>query len=110
MKIIRPGLRRKIFPVMIMTVILLLSLLNCTNSEATRRSLSLNDFMEESFIQTRTVEINGRIFDVLINRSDKSITVRGIVEDWEEKDRVEQYFRLRAPSDFQINYEITLVY
>jgi hypothetical protein len=65
--------------------------------------------MEKSFIRNRTVEINGRIFDVLINQAEKFITVRGIVEDWEEKDWVEQYFRLRAPSDYHLNYEITLI-
>jgi hypothetical protein len=66
--------------------------------------------MEESITRRWTVEINGRIFGVLINQTDKSITVQGIVEDWEEKDRVEQYFKLRAPSDYRIDYEITLVY
>ena len=65
--------------------------------------------MEESFTRRWTVEINGRIFDVLINQTDKSIIVRGSVQDREEQDQVEQYFRLRAPSDYRIDYDIILV-
>ena len=93
-----------------MAVFLLISFLNCGDAQASRRSFNLNDYMEESFTRRWTVEINGRIFDVLINQTDKSIKVRGIVQDREEKERVEQYFRLRAPSDYSINYDIKLVY
>ena len=78
--------------------------------EATQRSSSLNELMKRSLIMERNVEINGKVFGVFVNHNEKSVTVRGEVEGWEERDRVEQYFRLRTPSDYHVNYDFTFGY
>jgi hypothetical protein len=107
---IKMGLKRKTFIGVMIGVFILFFLLKIGISEATRRSMSLNELMEKSFVRTRKVAINGKLFDIFINNAEESITVRGEVEDWEEKDRVEQYFRLRAPSGYHVNYDIKIVY
>ena len=61
-------------------------------------------------ISKREVEVNGRIFDVFIDQERKTITVQGDVNDWEEKKKVEEYFRLRSPSDYQVNYDFHFLF
>ncbi|MGA1796155.1 MAG: hypothetical protein ACMUIL_09870 [bacterium] len=78
--------------------------------EATQRSSNLNELMKGSLTIARRVEIDGKVFGVFINHAEKTVTVRGAVEGWEEKDRVEQYFRLRTPSDYHVNYDLTFGY
>jgi len=84
--------------------------LNLRVAEANQSSSSLNDLMKKSLTIARKVEIDGKVFGVSINHVERSITVRGAVEGWKEKEQVEQYFRLRTPSDYHVNYDITFGY
>ena len=48
--------------------------------EASFRPVNLNKLMEKSLLGFRKVEVNGIVFDVLINQKEKSITVQGEVQ------------------------------
>ena len=109
-KILNHGLRKNYLSIVILIFVILFFLLSFVTTEASLRSSNLNEVMEKSLLRFRKIEVNGNIFNVYINQSEKSITVRGEVKDWEEKDRVEKYFKLRAPSDFHVNYDIYIVY
>ena len=79
-------------------------------TEASRRTLNLNHTMQSSMMTHRTVQIAGRIFDLFINHDARMIIVKGEVETWEEKDRIEEHFKMRAPSNYLVKYEINIVY
>jgi hypothetical protein len=88
----------------------ILFLLNFECLEASRKFTSLDKLMEESLIRTQKVRVNGKIFDVFINQSEKSITIQGDVENPEEKNQIEQYFKQQSPGDYEVNYDIAVVY
>ena len=75
-------------------------------AEASRRVVT----MKEMMVRQRKVEINGKLFDIEVNHTRKSITVRGYVEDWDEMDRVEKYFELKSPSDYRVTCELDFAY
>ena len=85
-------------------------LLSLDSAVASRKSSNLDQFMEKSMKSRREVEIDGNVFDVFIDLAEKIITIQGNVGDWEEKEKVERYFRLRSPSDYQLNYDIFIVF
>jgi hypothetical protein len=102
--------KRKFFPAAIIITVMLFFLLGSETVKAYQRSSNFHESMKNSLVDSRKVEIDGKIFDVYINREEKSITVQGDVEDWEEKDKVEKHFRLRSPSDYQLNFNIAIIY
>lgn len=106
----RHGSQGKIFLAVIVIVLTVSFFPNSRIVEATQRSSNLNDLMKRSLTIARRVEIDGKVFGVFINHAEKSVTVRGAVEGCEEKDRVEQYFRLRTPTDYHVNYDFTFGY
>lgn len=108
MKMIKKRWKRKIF-FAVMIAVVSFFILNLEGAIASQRFQNFQELMEKSLIRTRKVEINGKIFDVFIDQSEKSIIIRGIVEDFEEKDTVEKYFRLRNPADYQLYYDIAMV-
>ena len=87
-----------------------LSIFGTGYAEATRRAIDLDDSMETRMVTSRKVEISGKLFDVCINQAEKTITVRGLVEDWDELDRVEDYFKHRGPSDYQVTCDLDFGY
>jgi hypothetical protein len=91
-------------------IVVVIFLVNIGTTEASRRHLNLDKTMERSMITYRTVEIAGKIFRLYINQDQKSILVKGKVEGWEEKDKVEEHFRMRSPSNFQITYEVDFIH
>lgn len=97
-----------IFLIFLMAV-LLFFLSSFSTIEASLRPVNLNELIEKSLLRFRKVDVNGIVFDVFINQKEKSITVQGKVEGWEEMDMAKEYFRLRAPSDFQLSYDITII-
>lgn len=108
-KIVKYVLKSRIF-LAFMIAITFFFLLGIDWAMASGRSLNFRQFMERSMISRREVEVNGRIFDVFIDQESKTITVQGNVNDWEEKKKVEEYFRLRSPSDYQVNYEFYFLF
>ncbi|MGA1842618.1 MAG: hypothetical protein ACMUIU_18540 [bacterium] len=104
------GSRKNYLSVIILIAVILFFLSGFVTTEASLRPLNLNELMEKSLLRFRKVEVNGIVFDVYTNQKEKSITVLGGVESWEEKEIAEKYFRLRAPSDFYLNYEISVLY
>jgi hypothetical protein len=101
--------KSRIFLTLIIVVIFLL-IVSIHIAEASRRTLNLNSVLEKSLVTHRTVELNGKIFDLYINQDNRSIIVKGEVADWDEKDKVEEHFKLRSPSNYQINYEIEMIF
>ncbi|MGA1864850.1 MAG: hypothetical protein ACMUHX_07275 [bacterium] len=104
------GSRKNYISVIILIAVMLFLFSSYVTTEASLRPLNLNELMEKSLLSFRKVDVNGIVFDVYINQKEKSITVRGEVESWKEKEMAEKYFRLRAPSDFYLNYEISVLY
>ena len=86
-----------------------MGILGVGNAEATRRPSNIEVAMESGMIRSRKVEVSGKLFDVCINQTSKTITVKGYVEDWDEMDRVENYFRNTGPSDYQVICQLDFV-
>ena len=83
-----------------------MSVLGVGNAQAYKRSLNMNFSMEANMISTRKVEVFGKLFDVCINHSSKTVTVKGYVDDWDEMDRVENYFKTKSPSNYKLICEL----
>jgi len=83
-----------------------MGVLGIGNAQACKRSLNMNFSMESSMISTRKVEVSGKLFDVCINHSSKTITVKGYVDDWDEMERVKNYFKTKSPSNYQLICEL----
>lgn len=52
------------------------------------------------------MEVNGRVFQILVDQDSEVIIVRGEVEDYKLKEKIENYVKARAPTNFRIIYEI----
>jgi len=87
-----------------------LSVFGAGYAEASRRMIDLDNAMETRMLSSRKVEISGKLFDVCINQAERTITVKGLVEDWDELDSVEDYFRNRGPSDYQLTCDLDFGY
>ena len=92
----------------VMLLFILFNLLAVANAEATRRVVNMNRIMESEMTRTRKVEVRGKLFDVCINQVEKTITIKGYVDDFDEMDEVEDYFKHRGPSDYQVRCELDL--
>ncbi|MGA1869663.1 MAG: hypothetical protein ACMUJM_14085 [bacterium] len=57
-------------------------------------------------ITHRMVEFNNRKFDVYINHNVKFISVHGTVDSWRDLKKVEDHFKVMAPSDYRIYWDI----
>ena len=57
-------------------------------------------------LMTWNLEVGNKTFLICVNRENGTITIRGVVEDPEQKDRAEHILKLRAPGNFQIINEI----
>lgn len=97
---VRKGLKRGACFVVIVVVIM--NVVAITNAEDSRRSLDMNQAMETGMISNREVEIGGKFFDICVNQARKTITIKGYVDDWDEMDQVENYFRNRGPANYQV--------
>ena len=101
------GLKNRMgWAVLVVTTVCVLGTMG--TAQASRRAMGLNDMMEKAM--TRQVQINGKQYSVYIDHTSKSMVVMGYVEDWDEMDRVEKYFRLRGPADYQVNCELDFGY
>ena len=100
---------RKVVCLAVVTLISM-SILGVGNAEATRRAMDLDYVLETTIVSKRKVEVGGRLFDVCINQTEKTITVKGYVNDWEEMDRVEGYFKHTGPSDYQVICQLDFGY
>ncbi|MGA1796521.1 MAG: hypothetical protein ACMUIL_11750 [bacterium] len=73
------------------------------HAEVSTEATAMDEKMEEVMRNCRVVEIGGKFFNVYINQHDKIITIKGIIETWDEMDKVERYFKHRGPSDYIVN-------
>jgi len=84
------------------------------NAEAFRRVLKSQDIKKEMLVEYRKVAFNGRLFDVYINNSDATITVRGLIEVhdevWKEVNEVKEYFQIIKADNYDFIYEFKFVY
>ena len=110
MNILRQLLRQNCFYVAILTVLILFFLLNIVISEALIKTINYNELIKKSLLRFKKVQIDDNVFDVYINQEEKSIIVHGEVEEWEEKLKVEKYFNLKTPSNFNVTYDISVIY
>lgn len=104
----KKGLKRVVCFVVI--AVATMSVFKAGYAEASRRMIDLDNAMETRMLSSRKVEISGKLFDVCINQAERTITVRGLVEDWDELDRVEDYFKNRGPSDYQVTCNLDFGY
>ena len=96
---------KKKFFCLVLLIVLLSVLGNVSTGETSRRLIKAAEFKP---ITSRRVEFNDKFFNIYINHSEKFITVHGIVDDWKEMNKVEDYFKIRAPFDYHIAYNIKL--
>jgi len=101
------GLKKGFCCVVILAVIL--SVFGIGKAEASRRVLNSNA-MKAGMIRTRRVELGGKFFDVSVNKTEKTITIKGLVEDWDEMDKVENYFNYTGPSDYKVISQLDFGY
>ena len=54
------------------------------------------------------LEIGNKTFQIRVDRENETVTIRGEVENWEQKRRAEYILKSRVPADFQIINEIQI--
>ena len=52
------------------------------------------------------MEVDSRDFQIFVDRDNEVIIVRGEADDYKLKEKVENYVKARAPSNFRIIYDI----
>lgn len=92
---------------MVVVIVIALFVLGIIRAaEASRRTLNLNQVIGEAMVTQRNVEINGRVYNVLTDKANKTITIKGYISDWDEEDQVKRYFDLRGPSNYKVSYQL----
>ena len=99
---------KKIF-ICIITIMTILTAFKIIECNAIRRSLNLNEVMKPNEVLSWRIEINEKYFNVLVDRADKTVTVKGYVDDFYEMYLVKRHFDLRSPSNYKIIYKIDIV-
>ena len=61
-------------------------------------------------IELRKINLYGKVFELHINHTDELITIYGEAEDWDQEDKVKNYFNLRTPKNYTLVYKIDLEY
>lgn len=102
------GLKNALCCVIILTAALIV--IGIGHVEASRRTLNMNNVMETRMIWSRKVEIGGKIYDICVNQAEKAITIKGLVDEWNEMDNVENYFKHRGPYDYQVICRLDIQY
>jgi len=102
------GLEKILAPVFLPTFIF--SILVFGMAEASRRVIDLDNSLKNNILTTRQAEISGKLFDICINHAEKSITVKGFVEDWDEYDKIKDHFKYRGPADYQVTCDLYFMY
>ena len=87
-------------------IVTFLSVIKVIKCDAIKRSQSFDDVINPKNLLIWQTEINGKYFDVIIDRENKTVTVKGFVSDYYEMDLVKRHFDLRSPSDFKIIHRI----
>ena len=54
------------------------------------------------------IEVDNKVFKVYVNTYEEKIIIRGQADDWKQKEKVEKFVNLRAPSNYRIIYEISM--
>ena len=98
-------MKKKIF-ICILIFITILGLFGIREANATRRAPDLNKALKPEVGPSWRTKINGRYYDVFVNRVKKTVTIKGFVSDWDEMDAVKNHFSLRAPSNYEIIHKI----
>jgi len=70
--------------------------------EASRRKIDLKQHIEKSDLIHWTIAIHEKIFDVYVDRHAERIIVQGEADTQDEKDSVEEYLRLKSPSNYEL--------
>jgi hypothetical protein len=74
--------------------------------EAKINAPTLNEVMRPQDLLCWKADINGKSFDVTINRDNKTVTVKGCVSDQYEMDLVKRHFEMRAPTTYKIIHQL----
>ncbi|MGA1825555.1 MAG: hypothetical protein ACMUIP_12925 [bacterium] len=98
-------IKRKIYYVSII-IILLMIFGNRSIKSLYAFSKSEHSYHVSDAIDVRIVEIDDKSFYVYTNQEENFILVEGMVNDWHEMKRIEEYFNKRAPSTYAIKYDI----
>jgi hypothetical protein len=102
------GLKKDFY--LFIILIIILTVFGMRKAEGSRKYIDLNKLMEKDMIRHWKVEISGKLFNICVNRSKKTITIKGKVDDWDEMDKVENYFKHRGPSNYQVICQLDFAY
>ena len=79
-------------------LIAIIVLVNVNAANASRIAITTPRLERITF---REVQLKDRVYKLIVNNNEKSITVEGVVLDFEEMDEVENHFKRIAPTDYQ---------
>jgi hypothetical protein len=75
---------------------------NITCLEASRRIIDIDKHFEKSNIMHWTTIIKDKMYDVYVDRDAETIIISGNVETLYEKEKVEEFFKLKSPSNYKV--------
>ena len=99
-KIHRKGLLKKFILLQVAVIFLFITHITCI--EASRRIIDIDKHFEKSNIMHWTFIINDKRYNVYIDRDAETIIIYGDVETLNEKEKVEEYFKLKSPSNYKV--------
>jgi len=70
--------------------------------DASRRKIDLKQHIEKSDLMHWTISVHEKMFDVYVDRDAERIIVQGEADTQDEKDSVEEYVRLKSPSNYEL--------
>jgi len=96
-------------------IVLVIFFISPKTEASSRRSLINQDITKEMIIKHRKIDFNGNFFDIYINNDTEIITIRGEIEiydrvDWNEVEKIKQYFNMRNPANYDFVYEFKFIY
>ena len=96
-------------------IISIIFIISAKTEASGRRNLLNQDIIEQMVIKQRKINLNGNLFDLCIDNDMKIITIRGDIEvndrvDWNEVEKIKQYFHMTNPADYEFVYEFKFIY
>ncbi|MGA1864851.1 MAG: hypothetical protein ACMUHX_07280 [bacterium] len=95
--------------VLLQIAVIFIFIINITCTEASRRKMDLGQQFEKSNMMHWTAVINDNMYDVYVDRNTETIIIYGDVNTLDDKEKVEEYFKSKSPSNYKIVSELNIV-
>lgn len=94
--------------VLLQIAVTFIFIINITCTEAYRRKIDLGQQFEKSNIMHWTTVINDKMYDVYVDRNTETIIIYGDVKTLDDKEKVEEYFKSKSPSNYKLICELNI--